>query len=1284
MTRLTKSEIERLLLSGNNVEWRDANGKEQRLSLTTEKSRRLLAYLLTSNIRKPTGLPSTFVDGLSTAYEANFDPAATHAESTTSAAATHSWRLTSILTEGFGGLNSWQGDPFNFDFDGKSLLLEGPNGSGKSSLVGAILWALSGERPRDQANVPPNEMRPVFSSVDKPAGEWPPIACYPPSVHDLNSPARVHVELTFQNSEGSTSKVERTLLGGKVTSLSDPTFYLPSILIETGLLMPARMSQLRLDEGHGRLTDAVQKLTGLDDLVSIGLLVDGLCHQSREYRSFKRKDLQADRKNFTDALSEARAALTPVDVEVPAFVPKDTADDHGLMSTFGKQLVGRAAELTQVISGDLAEGLDLSSPKTQQEIVGSLAAAKEQVEAGIESLEAWKFLQSIAQALTPEASSVIKLALSKAATDTQEAIRLLERSAADPKFQLKALAAKWHEDHEAGSIENCPLCERGLQDSRSLANELEELRSVGDAAARSFDDNVNAIFANLDDATPILKAKIDKSILTLNPRTLLMDALNAAFVSGERYDKYLVRFSALVKAALTNVPPGDHQSPKSQPEQHDIALLDKVSEKMAVLEQLLVLADWFNTHSAHWKSWWDSLAGSDSISSETTTDETSKRADPEARETLSSHVSRLSEALATAEPYRSAATAMRRAWSTGKTVAEIEVEVNRRAEIAEHLQPLKDLKPLCEAVARDAIEGLSGRISELLDRIHLTEELRFQSAHLKRKDGLIVRGEFTAGLQIDATLVANTSWLRAVLWAFLFSLREEAVEQLGFDSFPVLVVDDPQSTFDAQHRHMWARYVVDLQSGPSKVQLLLTTYDENFLGLIKVDGIEGRQALIGRSGSQKSPVSIYEGESLDREWTKALEESSPKAAVSYMISVREYVEGMLKLMLRGEDSDISSLSLGTLRDRLSHYHQAQRAPWNQSPFKKLVAVLDHGRSEVRYIEGSHHSTGRNYGMGEASSVEEFWRTTLRPSLDRACRTAREHRLVHGGLHSLHAPPPQAHLPEGYQDAVRAIPLRVLGKAAALSDGRAADGNIDMSQFTDAAQVPVILGRHFAYRLTAPTLEPVARQGDILLVREHGEPSPNSLVVAISEERLLARRFEIADNHTDVGVLAAQAINPRQIASPVIAHRSTFRLHKVIAVLYDNAPWQTPTQSNDEVCDCGGKSILSRLTTNALGLVEVAGQSAEPYALDKQYLIVKEPITSMESLDLLQGKPIIASDSDGNTYFKRLHCVSENDIVLESLDGAGTYSPIILSFPGSVEICLDKVWPVGGVLFESPV
>jgi hypothetical protein len=57
------------------------------------------------------------------------------------------------------------------------------------------------------------------------------------------------------------------------------------------VVMPVRLAALRLDEGRSRLTGAVQKLTGLDDLVAIGALVEGLCHKSREYLSYKKKEL---------------------------------------------------------------------------------------------------------------------------------------------------------------------------------------------------------------------------------------------------------------------------------------------------------------------------------------------------------------------------------------------------------------------------------------------------------------------------------------------------------------------------------------------------------------------------------------------------------------------------------------------------------------------------------------------------------------------------------------------------------------------------------------------------------------------------------------------------------------------------------------------------------------------------------------------------------------------------------------------------------------------------------
>ena len=215
---------------------------------------------------------------------------------------------------------------------------------------------------------------------------------------------------------------------------------------------------------------------------------------------------------------------------------------------------------------------------------------------------------------------------------------------------------------------------------------------------------------------------------------------------------------------------------------------------------------------------------------------------------------RASDALAKAEPYRKGAEAMRAAWKSGKSAAEIEKELNRREAIAESLTPLKTLGPLAESIAREAIQGLSGRIASLLKRLHLSEQLQFNYARLDRKEGLIVRGAVVPKLRIDATLVANTSWLRAVLWSFLFALREEGVEQAGIDLFPVLVFDDPQATFDSEHRHRWAQYIAALQSVPSKAQIVLTSYDEMFLEMLKVDGMAGRQAMIAAAGPELGHV----------------------------------------------------------------------------------------------------------------------------------------------------------------------------------------------------------------------------------------------------------------------------------------------------------------------------------------------------------------------------------------------------------------------------------------------
>jgi hypothetical protein len=55
---------------------------------------------------------------------------------------------------------------FRSDFDQVSLLVGGSKGSGKSSLIGALLWALSGERPRDHADSDAHEAKPVTVAVN--------------------------------------------------------------------------------------------------------------------------------------------------------------------------------------------------------------------------------------------------------------------------------------------------------------------------------------------------------------------------------------------------------------------------------------------------------------------------------------------------------------------------------------------------------------------------------------------------------------------------------------------------------------------------------------------------------------------------------------------------------------------------------------------------------------------------------------------------------------------------------------------------------------------------------------------------------------------------------------------------------------------------------------------------------------------------------------------------------------------------------------------------------------
>lgn len=778
--------------------------------------------------------------------------------------------------------------------------------------------------------------------------------------------------------------------------------------------------------------------------------------------------------------------------------------------------------------------------------------------------------------------------------------------------------------------------------------------------------------AELEAAVPQAMRRYLSEDVASKPRAELAMAFEATFVTADRYQKYLAKAGALSSAALAIAPTAEMVA--NLPQKETVPGTAKVLGRIARLEKLSSLAVWFEVESLAWLKWWKVLSTADPLPDGAVPDSAS--------ETLSAHIDRVGKSLGEAEPFRLGAEAMRAAWKQGVAARTIEKELEQRHAIADALAPLKGLGNMAEAQARDALSDLSSRIGRIHSANYLSDTLKFDRATLEKKAGLVVRGQLGAEVRIDATLVANTSWIRGVLWAFIFALREEAVEQMGGDLFPIMVLDDPQQTFDTIHRHRWAEYIAKLQAESPGVQVILSSHDEQFLSFLAIDGVVGRKALIASAGTELGHIGVFEGDELDRRWQRVRAEKTQKAAQDYMAAVRVYVEGMLKLMLRGEDVDVSTSVLGASREKLTVLNSAKLEPWARNAFKALAQALGNNVKQIKFIEKAHHSDGAHFGMTEATDVQAYWAKPLRLALERAFRIVREHRALHGGLTALHALPPTICLPEGRKTAVCAIKLPLVGSAAALSNGKAADGCVNLT-IDGKAKETIELKTNLIYRLTTPTLEPVARPGDLLLISEFKPPTAKSLVVARSEDRLLARRLEIADNHSDVAVLTANAINPRKISAPVVAKLSTLTMQKVIGVLYDYGKAALGKVGPEEVCDCGGDAHVKAAFADMQGLVSVDGDSAEPHALDKQFLIIANPMPVHEAHKKLEGQPVIAEDSFGSRYFKRLRSGGEGLVILESLEIGGDFPPIVLADKSGSASYIQTIWPVLGVLFERP-
>lgn len=1282
------SDAVQTLLSGASLSWsKSENYKAGSIQLSTPGARRLFQFLLANDPVKVAEANESLFDGLLAAWRnTDLDPAKTSAKHVATPG-TSTWRLIRLEASGFGGLNSLTGPDFCLQVDSQNWCLEGQNGCGKTSIASAIIWALTGYRCRDQEGLVLDDgsRQPVFNDKNEKIGEWPALVAYPAEAEKLKGSAETWVRLTFQDNTGNTAIAYRKLTAppsgnAAIEEKIDPALMAAPQLIETGLLMPARLSRIGFGDKSQSIYEAVKRLTGLDQL---GLIGDGSANFNHKAKRFLKYAQDAGigaiesalRLNLDRAEEEAKKA----DFKFVLKRKREDVDYADELKAFAAEASKQAGSHLATLKSDISSNLDTDKSEDRTRIKSAVATARGLLQQGTSGIKVFESWTALAEAKKDERFAKISEAISAAKERMLSALLWHQRQTDDSKLRLKALASQFFSqpDHDHADAD-CPLCESALTSASGtkLAAELAELKVSSSEAERKLSDVCSELQIGL-------RAQLPKGLL--NSFDLLIEmklphafeiAAFQRFVNSPPFSDVLTGMGAFTsgraKSLAQTLPAFDSFSPVSDLSIPPVA--DDLYKYVHAIEHLAHLVNWWDTNRAAFRDAWASLRGTKDGSGEFPID------------SLEGKLHALETSLEKATPLDDIAKALNSAAAEAVKWHAIHLKQKEREEVATALEPLKDLRTLVTIETADSISALSTRMRAVLDRIHFRERLSFADAALGKK-AVNIAGCFHGGILIDASAVANTSWLRAILWAFVIALREETLETLASNPFPLLVLDDPQVSFDQRNKRKWAEEIARIAnaewSAPQAAQLILTTHERQFFQfLVNLESLKGQQGLVVSLNSASNVTTVINGTSLSQSFNAALKNNDDKLAHSYIMEVRTYCEDLLRIMLRSEGPEIRDKHLSDLATIMQSLAKRSVSPFNRQPFEKLLNVIAGTTpiKEWRIIHDTHHQFDGTVGLAQAKDVKKFWEKTLQTQIHTCFKVFAEFEAYSGDPRVFPWMDNVIEFPKGNSADVRKVNFEYTGiAAAAKTDGRAGDGLITLEDLPSAKKL--VLGDHDIFQLAAGTLEPIASIGHLLIVCNYAPLHQRNLVIARCGDQLLARRYNEADVHPHIAVLTGQSVDPYALPQPVIVPKEKLSAKKIVGTLFPRAGFPVPPKADDvEFVELADISVANNLLSNAK-LFKVTGRSAEPIALDGQFIVTQPIDLQKQKAASRDGMLVIAVDEDGARYFKRLR-VHGDLFVLESLNPDGTTACEILSSNGQMGFPkITGLMDVVGVLFE---
>ena len=813
---------------------------------------------------------------------------------------TSKYRVGKVRASNFRGLQLFGGPIFEFDFKGETILVSGVNGTGKSSIINAVVWVITGMLLWDRtmpSHAPKIELgKPQdIKGVQLINKAWPSEVALP-SVETFNSKkidydCWVELELVNVDSKESTL-IRREIKSTGVSSVTNLPA-LDTLAIELSVLMPARVNHIQFSS-ESQIGQVLLNVSGLEPLNYIGTY-------SKEIQSIVTRYSNTKTTSITGLKQKAEQLAS----NIIGWIPKDLEEEYktvGLEGEPDKKIEVKQKWLSKKTYerlSHLASVLNLPECPNEMEateLASKIVAAYEPIIQNPPAM--WSSLETLATAIeiwSEQEISEWENILTSSTKDLMVALEWYRKKQEMKNLELILVASKLIPNDS--ELSNCPLCSAPLDDSNQVRKELIMFQNLDENATKSLNEMISLCCDRIK-ALPKCISSIPNDFISSIGKDFETNI--GRFLKGQLdglKENAKSSIDSMVKEICFDIPTYEEITKLIEFDTEKV--LDAYYQLVENCLLKLGLAKWGQKNYSSFLEKLNKTLGYVPESSVGTLIET---------------INQCKNIAMSAKPLQDVNLAMGEYKSLFFEIKKINSEIKQANHLKESLNQLVDLKDLADSMMKNELSTVDDRMKEIYKALYGSSEFPLHSIQAKRTRRQI---DFQfclehRGVIIEASPLINSSRVRALLWAYIFSMAELRKISTCSGWLDFILLDDPLTSFDEGHRTRFANFVFSsLRDG----QWIISSHDTDWPRHIKQWGLNPKVNRVRALSCARDVVTITEWKSEVEEklaeWIK--DRKDDRLSREFVESVRIWLEEELKDLLvhcptsSRKDDDLDSL-----------------------------------------------------------------------------------------------------------------------------------------------------------------------------------------------------------------------------------------------------------------------------------------------------------------------------------------------------------------------------------------